>query len=976
MMSSSDNNGAVDDPLSMFLNEAESGTNEEALKMAEDMMNSIVEGMDDIGLTHSLDTFLELDEDDAIVVNGFGIDENQEKPGVEETTEVPETPNDKLRVEEEKNIETATRNNESETHTKSKTSGKFREPGVIEDPLLNHATSMFSASGLDSIKKVGSSALAQAGLGSLFQKAAANLSSSFAQASTTTTACSDSPTYHSTQPTVVARMPPVNEPSSSNDHLQLLGQPSIQSQLLSLALQGGKLLEGERIILFLPQVVNVATSSSPVSGVASSATIAAATATAARPPQLWAMCITFYRVIVFNYTMAQVESMAMAPGTVGGGASDSARSASYTAGLDNAIMRAGLSRQWQYYHSSGLEHFVIQMPLGAIDRVEKGDVPLSMASNSTVLSNALLRSNSNVDSPENGGTAQQTIVLYDKGGSNRWIRFTTTHYADAIRAHEALSTYAFPGKRNLGYLFAFESRREQVLAAASLKSNARCILKDEFARMGIPTPQSHQSNHAWVMTHANVNYNVCSSYPSLLVVPTCASFELAGDSGRRILSQTATFRSERRVPALAWGTGHDAASIWRCSQPKVGLGSNRNAADEAYLKALSDTAAKFVHNNTLKLPPAYTRLLTGANDADGDVLSFLKLQTKPILRIMDLRPKSAAMANRTQGYGYESSSNYPHCQVNFYNIANIHGVRDSLAKLSALAMSPVTPDVQFSALVESTGWLTMARIILNAAWQCAALVNFHRLPVLLHCSHGWDRTSQVSALAQLMLDPYYRTMAGFATLVEKEFGAFGHPFHLRCGHGEGTAGDFHTGSVGSTPNSGQRSPVLLQFLDCTWQLVNQHPTFFEFNSRYLMAVADEIYSCRFGTFLCDNERERVAAGIYERTYSLWDHLDGHGQVFTNHYYSRVTQLLIPPLPCVLRQVTLWSDYHLRYSPRAYLACLPRELAPSVLPYDTLFCASDQQEELYLQVKRELDLLKQKCHAQEAEIERYKKLLKE
>lgn len=31
-------------------------------------------------------------------------------------------------------------------------------------------------------------------------------------------------------------------------------------------------------------------------------------------------------------------------------------------------------------------------------------------------------------------------------------------------------------------------------------------------------------------------------------------------------------------------------------------------------------------------------------------------------------------------------------------------------------------------------------------------------PVVVHCSDGWDRTTQLVALAELMLDPYYRTI--------------------------------------------------------------------------------------------------------------------------------------------------------------------------------------------------------------------------
>jgi hypothetical protein len=34
--------------------------------------------------------------------------------------------------------------------------------------------------------------------------------------------------------------------------------------------------------------------------------------------------------------------------------------------------------------------------------------------------------------------------------------------------------------------------------------------------------------------------------------------------------------------------------------------------------------------------------------------------------------------------------------------------------------------------------------------------------VLVHCSDGWDRTSQLCSLAQIVLDEHYRTIDGFA----------------------------------------------------------------------------------------------------------------------------------------------------------------------------------------------------------------------
>ena len=76
-----------------------------------------------------------------------------------------------------------------------------------------------------------------------------------------------------------------------------------------------------------------------------------------------------------------------------------------------------------------------------------------------------------------------------------------------------------------------------------------------------------------------------------------------------------------------------------------------------------------------------------------------------------------------------------------------------------------------------------------------------------------------------------------------------------------------------------------------------------------------IYSCRFGNMLCDTEREREAlAGIRQRTYSIWDYLEKKPE-FINKDYMKGDDVILMPLPTVLRNVKVWKERHFAYSPK-------------------------------------------------------------
>lgn len=301
----------------------------------------------------------------------------------------------------------------------------------------------------------------------------------------------------------------------------------------------------------------------------------------------------------------------------------------------------------------------------------------------------------------------------------------------------------------------------------------------EYTRLGLISA----TETYWRLTTLNQDYKLCSTYPSTIIVP-----EQISDN---VIKHASKFRSKQRIPAVVYKhrLNTNRNIIARCSQPLVGLNlQNRSIQDEKLISEIFNSQQR--------------ERLDNIEDGDG-----MAEQPQKNL-IVDLRPITNAMAQHALGAGTESIDNYRDLvstkvkknqlrSVNkiFCNIDNIHVMRDSLNKvttaLNALDDFPLSlkaddTQVSYSLLQQALSksqWLHRLSIILQSVDRIIKSVHLNNTNVLIHCSDGWDRTSQVSALLQLCLDPYYRTLEGFMVLIEKEWVSFGFKFNIRADHG-------------------------------------------------------------------------------------------------------------------------------------------------------------------------------------------------
>ncbi|XP_077806218.1 phosphatidylinositol-3,5-bisphosphate 3-phosphatase MTMR3 isoform X9 [Macaca mulatta] len=416
--------------------------------------------------------------------------------------------------------------------------------------------------------------------------------------------------------------------------------------------------------------------------------------------------------------------------------------------------------------------------------------------------------------------------------------------------------------------------------------------KNEVERMGF------DMNNAWRISNINEKYKLCGSYPQELIVPAWIT--------DKELESVASFRSWKRIPAVVYRHQSNGAVIARCGQPEVSWWGWRNADDEHLVQSVAKACASDSRSSGSKLSTRNTSrdFPNGGDLSDVEFDSSLSnasgaeslaIQPQKLL-ILDARSYAAAVANRAKGGGCECPEYYPNCEVVFMGMANIHSIRRSFQSLRLLCTQMPDPGNWLSAL-ESTKWLHHLSVLLKSALLVVHAVDQDQRPVLVHCSDGWDRTPQIVALAKLLLDPYYRTIEGFQVLVEMEWLDFGHKFADRCGHGE------------NSDDLNERCPVFLQWLDCVHQLQRQFPCSFEFNEAFLVKLVQHTYSCLFGTFLCNNAKERGEKHTQERTCSVWSLLRAGNKAFKNLLYSSQSEAVLYPV-CHVRNLMLWSAVYL------------------------------------------------------------------
>uniref|UniRef100_A0A1B6FET7 Myotubularin phosphatase domain-containing protein n=1 Tax=Cuerna arida TaxID=1464854 RepID=A0A1B6FET7_9HEMI len=424
----------------------------------------------------------------------------------------------------------------------------------------------------------------------------------------------------------------------------------------------------------------------------------------------------------------------------------------------------------------------------------------------------------------------------------------------------ALLHHAFPKRHQL--LFAYDFREPYYRCPMDV-----CMYQDpgdwgrELARTGAV---------GWRLTAVNKEFKMSSSLPEWLVVPSSAT-------DPQLLEAARHFRGGR-PPLWCWSSPRGAALV-RMSDIQPFIADRRSIVVSGGSEILSSFRP--------------------------DTASWTLPRVKENTMLETVRKSHPRLA---QPKVMELNKDVPtprEVQVSFVKLRELcapENVRQFWVQ-----------DSHFLSLLEGSRWLHNVSVCLAKAKE-ASMGLHNEFTVVLQEGDGYDMCCVVASLSQLLIDPYFRSIVGFQSLVQKEWVALGHPFCTRLGH----VYNIET----------QEAPVFLLFLDCVWQLLQQFPADFQMSETYLTTLWDSAHISVFETFLFDCERDRKLAKSEPNNpltmRSVWDwgeqFSDRDVSLFYNPLYcppaTSTTPQLPPPLPVEtgISALQVWSQCYFRFIP--------------------------------------------------------------